>query len=103
MKLAIWAVPIRLKESTFNALTSAVSKRANLAAVNPAPSKALYFVARSDGSGGSVFSDSLADHNRAVNQFQRGGKASPWDPLTVSAAQQMGLPVCVLVMLPGGN
>ena len=45
-----------------------------LAAVRPAPSRALYFVARGDGSGGSVFSESLADHNRAVNQFQRGGK-----------------------------
>jgi len=40
------------------------------AAVQPAPSKALYFVARGDGS--SVFSDNLADHNRAVNQYQRG-------------------------------
>jgi UPF0755 protein len=42
------------------------------AALQPAPSKALYFVARGDGS--SVFSDNLNDHNRAVNQFQRGGK-----------------------------
>ncbi|MDE1950530.1 MAG: endolytic transglycosylase MltG [Burkholderiales bacterium] len=40
-----------------------------LAAVHPAPTRALYFVARGDGS--SVFSDNLADHNRAVNQFQR--------------------------------
>ena len=47
------------------------------AAVQPAKTKALYFVARSDGSGGSVFSETLADHNRAVNQFQRGGKAAP--------------------------
>jgi UPF0755 protein len=43
------------------------------AVVKPAPSKALYFVARGDG--GSVFSDNLADHNRAVNKYQR--KASP--------------------------
>ena len=42
------------------------------ASVQPAPSKWLYFVARGDGS--SVFSESLADHNRAVNQYQRGGK-----------------------------
>ena len=42
------------------------------AAVRPQPSKALYFVARSDGSGGSVFSETLAEHNRAVNKFQRG-------------------------------
>lgn len=40
------------------------------AAVHPAPTKALYFVARGDGS--SEFSDSLAAHNRAVNQYQRG-------------------------------
>ena len=40
-----------------------------LAAVKPDPTKALYFVARGDGS--SQFSESLADHNRAVNQFQR--------------------------------
>ncbi len=40
------------------------------AAVHPAPSRALYFVARGDGS--SVFSDTLDAHNRAVNQFQRG-------------------------------
>jgi UPF0755 protein len=43
------------------------------AVVRPAPSKALYFVARGDGS--SVFSDNLADHNRAVNKYQR--KSSP--------------------------
>ncbi len=42
------------------------------AAVRPQSTKALYFVARGDGS--SVFSDSLADHNRAVNQYQRGGR-----------------------------
>jgi UPF0755 protein len=41
------------------------------ASVNPAPTKALYFVARGDGS--SEFSDTLAEHNRAVNKYQRGG------------------------------
>jgi len=56
------------------AMPSAASLRA---AVQPAKTRALYFVARSDGSGGSVFSDTLADHNRAVNQFQRGGRAPP--------------------------
>lgn len=40
-----------------------------LAAVQPAPSKALYFVARGDGS--SQFSGSLEEHNQAVNKFQR--------------------------------
>lgn len=42
------------------------------AALHPATSRALYFVARGDGSGGSQFSDDLAAHNRAVNKFQRG-------------------------------
>jgi len=45
-------------------------KAALEAAVRPEPTKALYFVARGDGS--SEFSDSLAAHNRAVNQYQRG-------------------------------
>jgi UPF0755 protein len=45
-------------------------KAALLAAVQPAPSKALYFVARGDGT--SQFSASLDEHNRAVNKFQRG-------------------------------
>jgi UPF0755 protein len=40
------------------------------AVLHPATSTALYFVARGDGS--SVFSDDLAAHNRAVNQYQRG-------------------------------
>jgi UPF0755 protein len=39
------------------------------ATVRPAPTKALYFVARGDGS--SVFSETLGDHNRAVDQYQR--------------------------------
>ncbi|MCF8208485.1 MAG: endolytic transglycosylase MltG [Rhodoferax sp.] len=41
-----------------------------LAAVQPATSKALYFVARGDGS--SQFSATLDEHNRAVNKYQRG-------------------------------
>jgi UPF0755 protein len=44
-------------------------RAALLAAVHPEPTKALYFVARGDGS--SEFSETLADHNRAVNRFQR--------------------------------
>jgi len=44
-------------------------KAALLAAVRPDSTKALYFVSRGDGS--SEFSDTLADHNRAVNQYQR--------------------------------
>ena len=45
-------------------------KAAIEAALHPAPTQALYFVARGDGS--SEFSDNLAAHNRAVNQYQRG-------------------------------
>ena len=40
-----------------------------LAAVRPDETKAIYFVARGDGS--SHFSETLAEHNRAVNQYQR--------------------------------
>jgi UPF0755 protein len=40
------------------------------AATRPAATRYLYFVARGDGS--SVFSTTLADHNRAVAKYQRG-------------------------------
>jgi UPF0755 protein len=40
------------------------------ATVNPASSAALYFVSRGDGS--SFFSDTLGDHNRAVDKYIRG-------------------------------
>ncbi|PKO92388.1 MAG: endolytic transglycosylase MltG [Betaproteobacteria bacterium HGW-Betaproteobacteria-10] len=42
------------------------------AALHPASSESLYFVARGDGS--SEFSRSLNEHNRAVNKYQRGAK-----------------------------
>jgi UPF0755 protein len=45
-------------------------KASLLAAVQPAPGKFLYFVAKGDGT--SQFSDNLNDHNRAVNKYQRG-------------------------------
>jgi UPF0755 protein len=45
-------------------------KASLLATVHPDPSKALYFVSRGDGT--SEFSETLADHNRAVNKYQRG-------------------------------
>ncbi len=41
------------------------------AALNPAATDALYFVARGDGT--SQFSSSLDAHNRAVDKYQRGG------------------------------
>ena len=44
-------------------------KDALMAAVAPAPSSALYFVARGDGS--SEFSTNLEAHNRAVDKYQR--------------------------------
>jgi UPF0755 protein len=45
-------------------------KAALLAAVQPAKTQALYFVAKGDGS--SQFSATLDEHNRAVNRYQRG-------------------------------
>jgi UPF0755 protein len=49
----------------------ALPGRASLeAAAHPAEGSALYFVARGDGS--HYFSDTLAEHNRAVDRFIRG-------------------------------
>ena len=45
-------------------------KAALIVAVQPGQTKALYFVAKGDGS--SHFSASLDEHNRAVNRYQRG-------------------------------
>lgn len=45
-------------------------RAALMAAVQPAETKALFFVSRGDGS--SEFSESLDLHNRAVNKYQRG-------------------------------
>lgn len=42
------------------------------AALHPAESDALYFVARGDGS--SHFSTTLDEHNRAVSRYQKGGR-----------------------------
>ena len=47
-------------------------KAALLAAVRPDATRALYFVAR--GNGSSEFSETLAEHNRAVSLYQRGGQ-----------------------------
>jgi UPF0755 protein len=45
-------------------------KASLLATVQPAKTKALYFVARGDGT--SQFSASLQEHNQAVNKYQLG-------------------------------
>ena len=51
-------------------------RHALIAALNPADAPYLYFVAREDGS--HIFNTSLAEHNRAVNRYQRShrGKAA---------------------------
>jgi UPF0755 protein len=46
------------------------------AALHPAPGKSLYFVARGDGT--HHFSDTLAEHNRAVIKYQLGGRNRPF-------------------------
>ena len=40
------------------------------AALNPAPTKYLYFVAKGDGSGGHVFTENLSAHNAAVRDYR---------------------------------
>jgi UPF0755 protein len=45
------------------------SQESMQAAIDPAQSKALYFVARGDGT--SHFSNNLSDHESAVDQYQR--------------------------------
>ncbi len=51
----------------------ALPSQASLDAVlHPPSTEYLYFVARGDGS--SQFSTNLADHNRAVAKFQKGGR-----------------------------
>ena len=56
--------------ATADADCAAGAEIAACAALNPANSNALYFVARGDGS--SHFSTTLTEHNRAVNQYIRG-------------------------------
>jgi UPF0755 protein len=49
-------------------------REAILAVVDPAPTRALYFVSRNDGT--HQFSETLAEHNRAVDRYQRRRAAS---------------------------
>lgn len=58
-------------------------RAALVAALNPAPTRALYFVARGDGS--SYFSLTLDQHNHAVDYFQR--KRGPPPPPSLQQAQ----------------
>ena len=58
-------------KSTRRALPGAAALQA---ALHPATSKALYFVARGDGT--SQFSESLEQHNQAVDHYIR-GKGNP--------------------------
>jgi UPF0755 protein len=57
-------------------------RAALVAALNPAPTQALYFVAQGDGS--SYFSHTLDQHNHAVNYFQR--KRGPEPPPSMKVA-----------------
>ena len=47
---------------------SLVGREAIVAALNPEPGNALYFVAKGDGS--HYFSDTLQQHNKAVRKYQ---------------------------------
>ncbi|MBN8729437.1 MAG: endolytic transglycosylase MltG [Acidobacteria bacterium] len=42
------------------------------AALRPQPTRAVYFVAKPDGSGGHVFTETLAAHEKAVASYRRG-------------------------------
>jgi UPF0755 protein len=44
------------------------------AALHPAQTRYLYFVARPDGSGAHVFSEHLEEHQRAVSRYRRGNQ-----------------------------
>ncbi len=46
------------------------------AALNPAETELLYFVAKGDGSGGHTFTDSLAAHEAAIAEFRRATRAN---------------------------
>lgn len=50
------------------------------AALHPAPTRALYFVSRGDGS--HVFSETLQEHNEAVIKYQLNGRRKPFSSHT---------------------
>jgi UPF0755 protein len=61
------------------------------AVMNPADTKALYFVARGDG--GHVFSENLQDHNQAVEKYQlNSGSAKKPAPAAAPAARPTPAP-----------
>ncbi|MDO5673672.1 MAG: endolytic transglycosylase MltG [bacterium] len=73
--------------------------RAALEAVlKPASSDALYFVSRNDGS--HVFSKTLAEHNRAVQLYQRGGKKPQTQTQTKAAPNPADQPPASAVPPP---
>lgn len=47
------------------------SREAIFAAIDPKEGKTLYFVAKGDGSGEHVFSETLDEHNKAVREYRR--------------------------------
>ena len=50
------------------------------AALEPAATEYLYFVAKADGSGGHHFSKTIAEHNRAVQEYRRRVDPQPHKP-----------------------
>ncbi len=62
-----------------------VGREAIYAALHPKPGKSLYFVARGDGS--HVFSNTLAEHNKAVREYQLKRRADYRSSPAPAAAQ----------------
>ena len=60
------------------------------ATLNPEPTRALYFVARGDGT--SQFSETLTEHNREVGKWQLGGKRAAGADKGRDAAGSQAIP-----------
>ena len=58
------------------------------AALHPASTDALFFVARGDGSGGHRFSKDAAAHNRAVAEYRRGQQKTAPPPVALKPGPQ---------------